>query len=427
MISLLTLIALVIPLLLVQGFFAGSELALLSADKISLRKQARARKGGAQSALDLANHPEKVLSTTLLITNLCMITLSSLISLFFLGYSHHYAEVLAVAVASPLVVIVGELVPKTIFQRFADRIAPWVARPVKWTYLIFFPITRLLSGYTTRLSRLVGPIEILVAGKKRTTRDDLRTMLNYSRKETEIKASEKRMIRRIFEFRESEARHALIPLVKVEAIEEHATIGQALERFEKHRHSRMPVFQDRIVNIVGILEIGDLLSAQDLSQPIRHYISPPTYVAEKQPLEDLLKQMRSEDTEIVVVVDEHGGAVGILTFEDIVEEIVGEISDEDDHEAPLYKELEEGRWQIQAKMEIEAINEALRLELPHGEYETLSGFLLQQFGRIPESRDELFFDTPAGTLKFTIRKATERHIEVVLVERLNANDTASED
>ncbi|MGZ3689561.1 MAG: transporter associated domain-containing protein, partial [Bdellovibrionota bacterium] len=118
-----------------------------------------------------------------------------------------------------------------------------------------------------------------------------------------------------------------------------------------------------------------------------------------------------------VVVDEHGGAVGILTFEDIVEEIVGEIADEYDTDSAPYKEVSERSWLVQARMEISAINETLKLDLPHGEYETLSGFLLQQFGRIPEPRDELFFDTNAGPLKFTIRAATERHIEQVLIEK----------
>jgi CBS domain containing-hemolysin-like protein len=129
-------------------------------------------------------------------------------------------------------------------------------------------------------------------------------------------------------------------------------------------------------------------------------------------------ELRRDDEEMVIVVDEHGGAVGILTFEDIVEEIVGEINDEYDSESALFRELSEKSWMIQARMEIAAINERLGLELPEGEYETLGGFLLQQFGRIPEARDELYFDTATSSLKFTIRKATQRQIESVEVERL---------
>ena len=119
------------------------------------------------------------------------------------------------------------------------------------------------------------------------------------------------------------------------------------------------------------------------------------------------------------MVDEHGGAVGILTFEDIVEEIVGEIRDEYDQEAKLFKELSADNWVVQSRMEIDAINDQLKIDLPHGDYETLSGFLLQQFGRIPEARDELFFNTSAGFFKFTIRQATEKAIQSVQIEKFD--------
>lgn len=415
--SLTTLLAIVPPLLLCESFYAGAEIALLSADKLNLKKRMRLGVRGAKLALDLANHPERVLSTTLLMTSLCVISISSLIALFFLSGTSSHPDLWAVITTSPLIVILGELIPKTIYQRHANRAAPWVAYPIHWTYWTFFPITRVLSFYTTRLSRLVGPIEELLAGKRKTTREELRALLTYNRRESEIKTSEKRIIKRIFDFKDSEAKHALIPLVRVEAIEIIASVKEALERFERHRHSRMPVYSERIDNIVGVLETSDLLAATELSQPIRHYIGSAHYVAETQALEDLLMEMRREDNEMVVVVDEHGGAVGVLTFEDIVEEIVGEISDEYDTETMPYKELSMSSWLVQARMEVHQINDLLSLDLPQGDYETVSGFLLQQFGRIPEPRDELFFTTPTGSYKFTIKRASERHIESVLIER----------
>jgi len=412
-----TLVALLPPLLLLEGFFSGSEIALLSADKLSLTKKIKQGDHGAKLALQLANHPERVLSTTLLITSLCVITISALSAFYFMGSQKTHSELLAVLVTSPLVVVLGELLPKTIYQRHATKLAPWIAFPVAWTYWVFYPITKLLGLYTTRLSRMVGPIEELLSGKRRTTRDELRSLLSYNKKETEIKASEKRMIKRIFDFKDTEAKHALIPLVRVDATEETSNVGDALQKFERHRHSRMPVYANRIDNIIGVLEAADLLSATDLKESIRLYISPVRYAAETQALEDLMLEMRQEDEEMVVVVDEHGGAVGILTFEDIVEEIVGEISDEYDIESLPYKVLSDTKWLVQARMEIQLINETLRLDLPQGDYETLSGFLLQQFGRIPGIRDELFFTTPAGTFRFLIQSATERHIESVQVER----------
>lgn len=264
----------------------------------------------------------------------------------------------------------------------------------------------------------------MLMGKKKNTREEIRSILSYTRRETELKSSEKRMIKRIFDFKDSQAKHALIPLVRVDAVEDTTTVEETLKIFVRHRHSRMPVYCERIDNIVGILEFSDLFAATDFQQPIRNYVSSAYYVPETQSLEDVIREMREEDNEMAIVVDEHGGAVGVLTFEDIVEEIVGEISDEYDTDSPPYKELSELSWLVLARMEIQQINDQLKLNIPQGDYETLSGFLLQQFGRIPDSRDELFFTTSAGNLKFTIRKATQRQIEAVLIEKIEEPSTS---
>lgn len=405
-------------LLLCEGFFSGAEIALLSADKLALKKQAKQGLWGAKIAFELASHPERVLSTTLLMTSLCVISISSLISLYFLQTYPGQSELLAIITTSPLVVLLGELLPKTLYQRNATQVARWIAPLIQWVFWLFFPFTRFLSSYMTRLSRFVGPIEEMLIGKKKTTREEIRSILSYNRKETELKSSEKRMIKRIFDFKDSEAKHALIPLVRVDAVEDCTTVEETLRIFERNRHSRMPVYSDRIDNIVGILELTDLFASTDFKQPIRNYISSAYYVPETQSLEDVIREMRREDNEMAIVVDEHGGATGILTFEDIVEEVVGEISDEYDVDAPTFKALSDTSWLIQARMEIQQINDLFKLNLPQGDYETLSGFLLQQFGRIPDIRDELFFNTSAGNLKFTIRKATQRHIESVLIEKI---------
>jgi len=416
--TLANLVLIIIPLILLEGFFSGSEIALLSADKLTLKRQSQHGDSGSNLALNLAKHPERILSATLLMTSFCVITISSFIEVYCIQSKASYPSLTAILFTSPIIVLFGELIPKVIYQRNANLLAPWIAYPVYWVYWLCFPITRIIASYTNRLSRIVAPIEELVGGKKITTREEIRALLSYTKRETEITSTEKQMIKRIFDFRYSDAKHAMIPLVRIDAIDESSTVHEALTQFEKHRHSRMPVYADRVDNIIGILEISDLLTATDLNQPIKPYITAAYFAAETQALQDLLLDMRKEQTEMAVVVDEYGGAVGILTVEDIVEEVVGEISDEYDYDAQPYKELPDHTWIVQARMEIQQINEILRLDLPEGNYETLSGFLLQQFGRIPERKDELFFNTSRGLLKFTVQQATEKHIETVLIEEI---------
>lgn len=409
-------------LLMLEGFFSGSEIALLSADKLTLKqkikKSDRRLFKNTKLALELSNHPERILSTTLLVTCFCVAAISCVLSLFFLSQDTPNSEIWTTITASPLIILFGEIFPKILFRKHATSVAPWVATPIYASYFLLYPITKILSLYTSRLARFVGPIQDLMLGRKRKTREDLKALLSYNKSETDIKSSEKKMIRRIFDFKDTEAKNALIPLVQVQAIERSSTVLGALKQFGKNQHSRMPVYAARIDNIIGILDATSLFAADDLQQSIQHFITSAKYIPETQSLEDLLVDVRNESTEMLVVVDEHGGAVGILTFEDIAEEIVGEISDEYDTLEIPYKELSENKWLIYAHMEIEGINDRLGLDLPGGDYETLSGFLLQQFGRIPNPKDELFFNTSGGNFKFIIRTASERRIESVIIEKL---------
>lgn len=405
------------PFLLLEGLFSGAELALLSADRIRLKRSEHQGSKSAKLALSLIEHPERILSTTLFVTSLCIICISILITLTMIGHFGNTGEFYSIILTSALVVVFGEFLPKSIYQRSADRLAPLVAYPIYMVYWLFFPITRALSSYTGFVSKMISGA---LNEKPKGLREELRSLLKITGSESELKSSERKMIKRIFEFKESEAKHALIPLVKVDAIEENETIRDALERFIEHQHSRMAVYSERIDNITGILDVADLFSVTDLNASVKTKARIANFVAESQSLIDVLFEMSKENWEMVVVVDEYGGATGILTFEDIVEEVVGEISDEHDAEQSPIKAMSIKEWLIDAQASIRQINDELGLDLTEGEYETLAGFLLYQFGRIPKPRDELFINTSRGALKFTVQKANTRRIESVLIEITDA-------
>lgn len=406
------LVIFVVGALIIEGFFSGSEMALISADKLMLHKQASRGNKGAKLALQLIAKPERVLATTLVGTNICVALQASLTTIYtFKNWGPSY-EAYTVLVLSPLVLIFGEILPKTIYQRYAEQLAPRIAPLLQLANWVFLPVTWTLERYTDWLSKRIQPIEEMVTGKqKHSHREELRYLLTYGQKETTLKTSERRMLKRILDFSKSEAKNALIPLIKVDMVEDTLSVAEALEAFTKFGHSRLPVYHERVDNIVGVLHLFDLFSEQDLSKPITLVMQPAQYSPESQQLEHLLFTMQKRGVQMSIVVDEYGGAVGIVTLEDILEEIVGDIHDEYDTETAQYRELSASEFLIQGHMEVEKINEQLKLGIPRGDYETLAGFLLQQFDRIPEEGDELYY----SNLKFVVRKASNRVIQMVYV------------
>lgn len=406
---------LILAALVIEGFFSGSEMALISADRLALHKLAIAGNKGAKLALKLVARPEHVLGTTLIGTNVCVAFQATLATLYL--YQHHgpHYELYSVLILSPLVLIFGEIIPKTIYQRYAERLAPAVAPLVQLASWVFAPVIWVLEGYTDWLSRRLRPIEELVTGRQATShREELRYLLTYGQKETSLKSSERRMIRRILDFSKADAKNAMLPLVKVDMIEDTFTVAEALEAFTKYGHSRMPVYHERVDNIVGVAHLFDFFGESEASKPVTRVMKPAHYAPESQQLEKLLYTMQRRGIQMTVVVDEYGGAVGILALEDILEEIVGEIKDEYDQDTSQYRAINDHEFLVQGNMEIAAINEALRLTLPRGDYETLAGFLLQQFDRIPDEGDELYY----GDIKFIVRKASSRMIQLVHVTLL---------
>jgi CBS domain containing-hemolysin-like protein len=201
----------------------------------------------------------------------------------------------------------------------------------------------------------------------------------------------------------------MVPLVRVTAVPNTLTIGQALEEFRAAPYARFPVYHRRIDNLVGVLHSVDLLGEEHLTQPIKSFVRPLLYVPEIKKIDRLLTEMQRSGTHLAGVVDEYGGTVGIVTIEDLLEEIVGEIADEFDQEVTPYRKLGEGHYLINTRMEIGALNEALHLDLPPGDYETLAGFLISQLGDLPRPGERIKY----RNLKFTVRQAESRALKEV--------------
>ena len=242
------------------------------------------------------------------------------------------------------------------------------------------------------------------------TREELKLILKMSKKGGDLTTGEVNMINRLFDFSHTTVKEAMIPLIEVSAVEDTDTVKEAIEIISKKGYSRLPVYQERIDNIIGIVNSFDLLNTS-YDQPIKSLIRTKLFVPESKPIDELMVDMQKKRNHLAIVVDEYGGTTGIITIEDILEEIVGDIKDEYDIDERLYHKTGWNKYIINARMEIDQIRERLHLSLPDGDFETLGGFLLEKFGHIPKAGEILKYQD----ITFTIVSADERSIGEVRI------------
>lgn len=410
----------IITCLGVEAFFSGAEIALYSANKLRIRHHAEQGSRAARLILQMLERPEQMLGSTLVMHSLVVVTGTSLATALLVNWLGQRGEWVALVVMTSLVLIVGEIFPKTLFQYFADRLAGVVIYPLRAVSYACYPVARVITWLIGQGLGLFG----LQSEKKNpfVTREELELLMRLSDHSSTLGVHERRMIRRIFGFSDTRVHEAMIPLVQVVALEDTASVDALIQAIREHGFSRIPIFQDNIHNIVGWVNAFDVLSLPPDARSFRHLIRPAYYVPETRRIGDLLKDVQQKGIPLAVVVDEYGGSVGIVTIEDMLEEIVGEIEDEYDARERLYEVLPDGSFRIDAHMEIDAINEILGLHIPIGDYTTLAGFILAQLERIPQRGELLMHDG----LMLEIEEATNRTVECVRVFPRPAPPAASE-
>jgi CBS domain containing-hemolysin-like protein len=405
---LLTLILVIVLLLLLEGFLSGSEIAMVAADRKKLSRFAHAGSRWDRLTFRILKEPSWFLSTTLVGSNLAEVANAALVTSILMGFYGSRGDLYAFLILTPLILIFGEILPKTLFQQKAD---PWVRKivPAIWVVsLLLYPFVWLMSKATQAVSRLLkqeGEVRPLV------TREELQLLLREEGGRSDINPLEQDMIRRIFRFSTTRIKEAMIPLVDVVVLEETCTVEEAIALVRQENYSRYPVYRDRVDNVVGILYSLDLLDAEGEGRTIRPFVRPISFFPETKPVDELLLEMQRNQEAMAAVVDEYGGTVGIVTVEDILEEVVGEIEDEYDVNQPFYRRTGPKKFWINARMEIDHLNEILKLGLPRGDYETLGGFVLERLGRVPLT-GEVFRHKK---MLFEILKSNEKSVLEVAV------------
>ena len=405
--------------LLLEAFFSGSEMGVVSADRIKLRHKAAKGDKGAKLALKMLEKPEWLLATTLVGTNIAIVTntsLATLLAVQLLGLKYSW---IAIVVVAPLIWVFGEIVPKSVFQQRADTITPKVIYILNGASYLFFPLLVVFSTITRLLTRFAG-------GQKQQTftlRKEIDLMLQMSATGGDVRPVEKNMILRMFNFSETKARDIAIPLIDVVSIRDTATCSQALQLAWEKSHPRLPVYEGHAYRIIGMIDAMSFLSNrcdrdpgnQQQDRSIKQFIKPVRFIAGSINIEGLLRDLRESGDRLAVLVDEYGAAQGIITVEDILERIVGALDDEYDKqesEAKLVHRESDNILLVNPRVDLIILKEEWGLDIPDGSYETLAGFLMEQAQDIPKKGQKIRF----RHMTFTVERATEKSMQEVRVE-----------
>ena len=394
-------------LVLLSGFFSGSEIALVSADRLKLNADAERGRRGSIIALTMLKQPTRMLSTCLIGTNLCAISIATLGTQLVLNHTDIHPS-LAFLVVVPFTLTLCEMVPKAVYQYHADGLVPYVVYPLRLLSVLFSPalwffeVVARIAGGADHVERPVSQADILL-------------LLDAS-DDPNLSAADKAMIRRVFAFTEAVVEEAMVPLIHVVAVPETMPCSEAVEQMIKSGHSRLPVYRERVDDITGVVLHQDLMNTADWSLPVSGIARTPLFVPETKRVDHLLLDLRRARLRMAVAVDEYGGSVGIITVEDLLEEIVGDIEDESDSERARVRRVGEYEWIALGHAEREHIEGHVGFELPDGDFETIAGYILSKTGRIPRSGDQV----PAGNYILTVNKANERAILEVHIRKVKS-------
>jgi CBS domain containing-hemolysin-like protein len=405
----LTLIGLFI---LMEAFFSGSEIGMIAINRIKMKQEADEGSSSAAIVLNLLNMPEKLFATTSLGTNLAVVSSTSIFTAYMVAHMGEQGELLAMLILSPIILFAGEIVPKMILQNRADTIMPILVRPLNLSLRILSPIINFFTGISGFITKKI--IRVPDDNDKSFSRDQILQVLSLDSQTIELDATERTMIHKIFNFGEITVEQCMVPLVQLTAIQDDSTLEEAHQLAVDTGYSRFPIFHERMHNIIGILNTFDLLNQPTDDSSISHLVRPAHYVPPNKKIDELLNELQQRGLHMAVVVDEYGGCTGLTTVEDLLEEIVGEIEDEYDKPEQQFKPYTGGGYLINGAMEIDAINETIKLNLPTGNYETLAGLLLNRLETIPQPGEQVI----VNDIRLTVKETSRRKIQSVIAMKI---------
>ncbi len=399
--------------LILSGFFSGAEIAFFSITESRLQAMAEKGRRASQRALSLRRNPQRLLATILIGNNVVNLTAAALVSIVSLHYLGSKGVAIGTGLLTMIVLLFGEIVPKTLCAKHADSAVQILAHPIYWVERLFSPMLYLLEPLILKLTGGRGLAVPFV------TEEELKVML----KAGVLKTDEGKMIKNVFEFSGVTAEDVMTPRIDMFGLAGRLSLWEAKEELFQSKYSRIPVYDGTLENVTGILYRNQAL--RDLAQgkhdsTLQALARPPFFIPGTKRAGDLLKQFQEQKRHIAIVVNEFGGVLGLVTTEDLLEEVVGEILDETDVTEELIKRIGKNKILVNGRTEVRKINEFLKVELNEEDQNTISGLMQQKLGHIPAVGEDLRVD---GCL-LTVRDADEKSIKSIQIHK--AEETSSQ-
>ncbi|MEE9432546.1 MAG: hemolysin family protein [Melioribacteraceae bacterium] len=398
-------------LLLLSGFFSSSELAYIVTNKLKVELRARKNKRAAKYAQYFIKNPQEFFSTILIANNIVNIAFASLLTIILLSL-YNFSDFIILIITSVLLLLFGELLPKYLAREFADSLVLASAIPLRILSKLLAPFVKITSSISTVLTNTRNITEEVEAIHK----DEFHNLIDESSEAGNVDTDHSDIFKNIIDLGDQKVYEAMTPRTDITGVSLDATISEVINLFRESGYSKLPVFEENLDNIKGVISVYDLFkNPKDIKSILRDI----SFVPETKKSLEMLNEFLEKRVSIAIVVDEFGGTDGIITVEDIMEELFGEIQDEYDDDPDICKQVNDNTYIINGKVEVDFINEEHNLNIPDGEYETLAGYITTTLGRIPEKGEKVMCDN----FELTILSATKIKINLVKIVVLSNTET----
>lgn len=415
-------------LILLNAYFAASEIAFISLNDTKIEKQAKEGNKKAKQIEKMLKNPSKFLATIQIgitlagflssafasdtFANILAPTLNNIFPIISIEVFKKISIILITIILSFFTLVFGELVPKRLAMKYYEKIAYSTIGVIRVIAIITAPFVKILTIVTNFISKIFGISE---SEEEIVTEEEIKMLIDEGQEKGAIEKEEKELLNNVFEFNDIIVSEIMTPRTDIFAIEINDDISKMLNEIDEYKYSRIPIYEETIDNIQGVLFVKDILKVLKDGKKLeaRNIMRTPYFVPESKEIDKLFRELQKSKQQMAIVIDEYGGTAGLVTMEDIIEELMGNIFDEYDEEEIDYKKIDENTYLVSGNASLYEIKKIMGVEIPEGDYETLSGFLLEKLGRIPNENEDIVIED--GKLTFKIEDFEDKRIKYVKI------------